>query len=95
MDLRGTGGYGEVDQVYVLVTGADILKLYPRWPVKLHGVPDVFAPFAGESYLQSGLFEDLTGGGAVRELVSLYVRLELHTLAVYAFISDCPRMSPK
>ncbi len=73
MDFCGADGYGEVDQVYVLVTGADVLELYPRRPVELHGVLDVFALFTGESYLQTGLFEDLADCGIVRKLVSLYV----------------------
>lgn len=57
----------------MLVTGADVLKLYPRRPVELHGVLDVFALFTDESYFQASLFEDLADGGIVRKLVSLYV----------------------
>ncbi len=64
----------------MLMTRADVLKLYPRRPVKSHGVLDVFALFTGESYLQAGLFEDLADGGVVRNLVSLYMLLNLHTL---------------
>jgi hypothetical protein len=38
VDLRRAPRSGEVDQVYVLVSGPDVLKLYPRGAVKLNGV---------------------------------------------------------
>src|SRR5215218_8040239 len=44
VDPGGAGGLGEVDQVYVLVPGADVLDLYPRRSVELFGVGDVLAP---------------------------------------------------
>src|SRR5918994_188311 len=44
VDSGGAGELGEVDQVYVLVPGADVLELYPRRSVELHGVGDVLAP---------------------------------------------------
>jgi hypothetical protein len=73
VDLRRAPRSGEVDQVYVLVSGPDVLKLYPRGAVKLCGVGYVLAPLPHEFGLHARLLQDLAHGRVVGKLVSFYV----------------------
>src|SRR5215204_5230848 len=73
VDLRRAPRSGEVDQVYVLVSGPDVLQLYPCGAVKLNGVGYVLAPLPHEFGLHARLLQDLAHGRVVGKLVSFYV----------------------
>ncbi len=73
VDLYRASRSGEVDQVYVLVVGPDVLQLDTGGAVELNGVLDILPPLPDELDLHAGLLQDLAHGRLVGKLVSLYV----------------------
>jgi hypothetical protein len=78
LTLIASQSSGPVDQVYVLVSGTDVLQLHPGEAVELDGVLDVLAPLPLQLDLDAGLLEDFTHGRVVGKLVALDVNLLLH-----------------
>src|SRR4028118_407461 len=71
VDLDASFRLGEVDKVYMLVSGPDVLKLHPRGAVKLKGVFDVRTPLSYQLDLHAGLLQHLAHGRVVWKFVSL------------------------
>jgi len=69
MDLGGAKRLGEVDQVYVLVAGPDILELYPGGPVELDGILYILTLLSHELDLDTRLLHNLAHGGLIRQLI--------------------------
>ena len=75
MDLGGAKRLGEVDQVYVLVAGPDVLELHPGGPMELDGVLYILALLPHELDLDTRLLYNL----AHRRLVGKLIAFDMTT----------------
>ena len=73
MDLGGAKRLGEVDQVYVLVAGPDVLELHPGGPVELDGILYILALLPHELDLDTRLLYNLAHRRLVRKFISFYM----------------------
>src|SRR5215213_384256 len=73
MDLGGANRLGEVDQVYVLVAGPDVLELHPCGPVELDGVLYILALLPHELDLDTRLLHNLAHSRLVGKFIWLYM----------------------
>ena len=73
MDLGGAKRLGEVDQIYVLMTGPDVLELHPGGPMELDGVLYILALLPHELDLDTRLFYNLAHRRLVWKLISFYM----------------------
>jgi len=79
-DIRGAGGVGEVDQIYMLMPRPDVLQLHPSRTMELHRIIDIVPLLPHQLDPEARLLEDLAQSGFIREFVSLYMSLNPHTL---------------